>query len=92
MDAIMKLAEATEPTVEEFDLTTIDQEKFKLFQSKCSIWEFNSMSRDEYINKSDFEKKNLIIIYYKHMVKGMLLFLFFRLSKLVSFSFFSINY
>ena len=64
MDAIMKLAEATEPTVEEFDLTTIDQEKFKLFQSKCSIWEFNSMSRDEYINKSDFEKKNLIIIYY----------------------------
>ena len=71
MDAIMKLAEATEE--QEFDFSMINPEKFKLYQSKCSIWEFNSISREEYINKSDSEKKNLIILFYKHMDKGIFL-------------------
>ena len=86
MDALMKLAEAAEPTTQEFDFSTIDQEKFKLFQSKCSIWEFNNISREEYINKSECEKKSLIFIYYKHMVKGMLLLFFVLVS-----SFFWVN-
>ena len=79
MDAIMKLAEA-DPINQEIDFSTIDQEKFKLFQSKCSVWEFNNMSREEYINKSECEKKSLIFIYYKHMVKGMPLFFCFSQS------------
>ena len=84
MDAIMKLAEGAEPSTQQFDFSTIDEAKFKMFQSKCSIWEFNNISREEYIQKSEFEKKNLIITYYKHMGKGMLLFF-------VLFSFFYIN-
>ena len=74
MDAIMKLAEGAKPSTQQFDFSTIDEAKFKMFQSKCSIWEFNNISREEYIEKSEFEKKSLIITYYKHMVKGMLLF------------------
>ena len=77
MDAIMKLAEGAEPSTQQFDFSTIDEAKFKMFQSKCSIWEFNNISREEYIEKSEFEKKSLIITYYKHMVKGMLLFFCF---------------
>ena len=72
MDAIMKLAEGGE-TSTQFDFSSIDQAKFKLYQEKCSIWEFNNISREEYIQKSDVEKKILIFTYYKHMNKGMLL-------------------
>ena len=75
MDAIMKLAEATEEQSQEFDFSMINPEKFKLFQSKCSIWEFNSISREEYINKSEGEKKKLILLFYNHMDKGIFLFL-----------------
>ena len=78
MDAIMKLAEGAEPSTQQFDFSTIDEAKFKMFQSKCSIWEFNNISREEYIEKSEVEKKLLIITYYKHMVKGMLFVFCFR--------------
>ena len=84
MDAIMKLAEGAEPPVQQFDFLSIDAAKFKMFQSKCSIWEFNNISREEYIEKLEVEKKILIITYYKHMSKGMHLFF-------VLVSFFHIN-
>ena len=79
----MKLAEGAEPPVQQFDFSSIDAAKFKMFQSKCSIWEFNNISREEYIEKSEVEKKILIITYYKHMSKGM--HLFFCFSQFLSY-------
>ena len=73
MDAIMKLAESTEEQPQEFDFSMINPEKFKQFHSKVSVWEFNNISREEYINKSEAQKKNLILIFYKHMDKGIYL-------------------
>ena len=80
MDSIMKIVEGE--TSEEFDFNSIDQDKLKMFQSKCTIWDYNNMWKEEYLKKSTSEKKELIISYYNHTVKGMLLFLSFGLCKL----------
>ena len=79
MDAIMKIVEGE--TSEEFDFNSIDQDKLKIFQSKCTVWDFNNITKEEYMNKHSSAKKDLIISYYNHMVKGMLLFLLFGLCK-----------
>ena len=83
MDAIMKIVEGE--TSEEFDFNSIDQEKLfqskKMFQSKCTVWDFSNISKEEYMNKYSSAKRDLIISYYNHMVKGMLLFLSFGLCK-----------
>ena len=79
MDAIMKIVESE--TSEEFDFNSIDQDKLKMFQSKCTVWDFNNITKEEYMNKHSSAKKDLIISYYNHMVKGMLLFLSFGLCK-----------
>ena len=73
MDAIMKIVEGE--TTSEFDFNSIDHDKLKSFQAKCTVWDFNDITKEEYMNKLPSEKQDLIISYYKHMVKGML-FLF----------------
>ena len=74
MDAIMKIVEGE--TSEEFDFNSIDQDKLKMFQSKCTVWDFNNITKEEYLNKHSSAKKDLIISYYNHMVKSMFLFFF----------------
>ena len=75
MDSIMKIVEGE--TSDEFDFNSIDQDKLKMFQSKCTVWDFNNITREEHTSA----KKDLIISHYNHMVKGMLLFLSFGLCK-----------
>ena len=82
MDSIMKIVEAGE-TAEEFDFNSVDQEKLKMFQSKCTVWDYNNMLKGEYLKKSESEKKDLFISYYNHMVKGMHLFLLSGLSEAI---------
>ena len=67
MDAIMKIVEGE--TSEEFDFNSIDQDKLKMFQSKCTIWDFNNISKEEYMNKHTSAKKDLIISYYNIWLK-----------------------
>ena len=86
MDAIMKIVEGESTT--KFDFENIDQDKLKSFQAKCTIWDFNDMTKEEYMNKLALEKQNLIISYYKHMVKGMLCYLSFGVWKTRSWSVF----
>ena len=86
MDAIMKIVEGESTT--EFDFENIDHDKLKSFQAKCTVWDFNDMTKEEYMNKLPSEKQDLIISYYKHMVKGMLCYLSFGVWKTRSWSVF----
>ena len=86
MDAIMKIVEGESTT--KFDFENIDQDKLKSFQAKRSVWDFNDMTKEEYTNKLPSEKQDLIISYYKHMVKGMLCYLSFGVWKARSWSVF----
>ena len=39
----------------------IDQNVFQELLAKCSVWDFYEISREEYMNKDDNEKKSLIL-------------------------------
>ena len=56
----------------------IDQTIFKKLLTKSSVWDFYEIPREEYMKKSDSEKKSLIIKFYNYMLEGkILLFVFF---------------
>ena len=74
MDAINSIIEGEVPEV---DIRNIDHEKLKSFHSKCTVWDFYDMTREEYTNKLPSEKENLVFSYYKKMVQGMLLLFVF---------------
>ena len=48
----------------------IDQNLFKEFLNKSSVWDFYEMSKEEYLNKDDIQKQSLIRKFYNEMVKG----------------------
>ena len=66
------------------EITSFDQIDQNLFQellAKSSVWDFYEISKEEYMNKDDSEKKSLIIKFYNHMVKDKAwLFVSFLLS------------
>ena len=70
MDAILNAVEGTSSQV---DASTIDLDKLRIFQAKCSVWDFYDMTKEKYTNKLPSEKQDLIISYYNKMVLGMLL-------------------
>ena len=70
MDAIMNIIEGESSQI---DVSSIDHEKLRSFQSKCTVWDFYDMTKEEYINKLPTETQDLILSYYKKMVQGMLL-------------------
>ena len=47
----------------------IDQNLFQELLANNSVWDFYEISRKEYMNKNDSEKKSLILKFYNHMVK-----------------------
>ena len=47
----------------------IDQDLFQELLAKSSVWDFYEITREEYMNKSNNEKKSLIIKFY-NMSKG----------------------
>ena len=57
----------------------IDQEFLEELLVKTSVWDFYEITREEYMNKSNNEKKSLIIKFYSHMLKGKI-FLFVSTS------------
>ena len=57
------------------EITSFDQIDQNLFQdllAKSFVWDVYEISREEYMNKDDIEKKlyNSTIKFYNHMVKG----------------------
>ena len=51
-------------------LEQINQENLEEFLAKTSVWDFHEITRDEYMNKSDIEKKVLIINFFNYMPAG----------------------
>ena len=43
------------------------------FLQKTSVWDFYDMTRDEYMNKSDNDKKSLIVKFFNQMSEGTIL-------------------
>ena len=80
MDAILNIVEGESSQI---DASTIDHDKLRSFQAKCSIWDFYDMTKEEYTNKLPSEKQDLIISYYKKTVQGMLFVIcYFESAKL----------
>ena len=69
MDAILNIIEGESSQI---DVNSIDHEKLRNFQAKCSVWDFDDMTKEEYTSKSTTEKQDLVLSYYKKMVQGML--------------------
>ena len=57
-------------TTEVSNTEQMDENLFKEFLSKNSVWDFHNMTRDEYTTKSNNEKELLVLKYYNEMVKG----------------------
>ena len=87
MDNILSMVEGPKPT-EISTAEQINEEILKEFCSKATVWDFYEITKGEYVNKSDDEKKNLIINYYNYMNPGTLLN-FSSINSLVSNSVFN---
>ena len=67
MDKLLELVD--QPTTAAATTQEMDENLFKEFLTKNSVWDFHNMTRDEY-NKTSSEKQLLIVNYYNEMLKG----------------------
>lgn len=74
MDKLLELVD--QPTTAAATTQEMDENLFKEFLTKNSVWDFHNMTRDEY-NKTSSEKQLLIVNYYNEMLKGKNQFPFF---------------
>ena len=65
-----KFLKMVDQTTEGSNTEQMDENLFKEFLSKNSVWDFHNMTRDEYTTKSNNEKELLVLKYYNEMVKG----------------------
>ena len=72
MDNILAMVEGPK-TSEITSCDQIDQDFFQELLAKTSVWDFYEITREEYMNKSDNEKKSLIIKFYNYILKGKIL-------------------
>ena len=72
MENILAVVEGPK-TSEITSCSQIDQGLFQELLAKRSLWDFYDITREEYMNKSENEKKSLIIKFYNYMLKGKLL-------------------
>ena len=76
MEKFLSMVEGTTSS-EISNINQMDENLFKEFLQKNSVWDYHSMSRDEYTTKSASEKEILIIKYYNEMYKGKSLYFIF---------------
>ena len=69
MEDILAMAEGPS-TLEITSVDQVGQIKFKEFLSKSTLWDFYEISKEEYLNKDDNQKRSLIIKFYNETVKG----------------------
>lgn len=67
MDKLLELND--QPTTAAATTQEMDENLFKEFLTKNSVWDFHNMTKDEY-NKTSSEKQLLIVNYYNEMLKG----------------------
>ena len=68
----MSIVEGPKPT-EITSIDKIDQEIMQEFLAKTSLWDFYEITREEYMNKSDNDKKSLIVNFFNLMTSGKIL-------------------
>ena len=68
MEKFISMVEGTSSEIS--NVEQVDENLFKEFFSKSSVWDFHNMSRGECTTKSATEKEILIIKYYNEMEKG----------------------
>ena len=69
MENILLMTEGPKPT----EITSIDQinqETIQEFLARTSVWDFYEITREEYMSKSDNDKKSLIVNFFNHMTSG----------------------
>ena len=79
MEAVLAMVEG--PSTSE--ITSFDQIDHSVFQEllqKSSVWDFYEISKGEYINKDDGEKKSLMLNYYNYMLRIKLLLFILMVS------------
>ena len=69
MESLFSMIEGPKST-EVTNLEQINQETMQDSLSKIAIWDFSEMTREEYTNKNDHEKK-LLILKYNHLGSGI---------------------
>ena len=69
MENILSMVVGTKAT-QVTSLEQINQENLEEFLAKTSVWNFHEITRDEYMNKSNIEKKDLIINFFNYMSAG----------------------
>ena len=102
MASIMSLVQGSKSVTEISNIEQIDEELLKEFLNKTPLWDFYETSKRDYMNKSDDEKKLLILSYYNYMNAGinllLVVWLFFINNKISSSEFivfslvFTVNY
>ena len=81
MENILFMAEGPKPT----EITSIDQiyqETIQEFLTKTSVWDFYEITREEYMNKSDNDKKSLIVNFFNLMTSFLFVSLLFGVCSL----------
>ena len=82
MEAILNVAEAESSKL---DPESVDLDKLRQFQAKCSVWDFYDMTKEEYTNKLPSERQDLVLSYYNKMVQGILFVICCLESEMVHF-------
>ena len=93
MENIFSMVEGPKPTATT-SYDQIDQDILQEFLAKTSVWDFYEITREEYMNKSDNDKKTLIGKFFNYMLAGKLLLfvsLLFRVCSLLLLSEFCIS-
>ena len=62
----------------------INEETMKKFLTKCTAWDFHDTTKEDYMTKSDDEKKLLIFNFYNYMSSGINLFFVILLFGILS--------
>ena len=62
----------------------INEETMKEFLTKCTVWDFHDTTKEDYMTKSDDEKKLLIFNFYNYMSSGINLFFVILLFGILS--------
>ena len=77
MENILSMVEGPKPA-EITSIDQIDEEIMQEFLVETSVWDFYEITREEYMDKSNNDKKSLIVNFFSHMASGKI-FLFVSL-------------
>ena len=72
MEGILSMVGGPKPT-EVSSIEKINQKILQEFLTKSSVWYFYEITKGEYMNKSEDEKKSLIIQYFNYTASGKFL-------------------